>query len=104
VQRVRDALNDTGERGARAVEKAILVLYSRQTTDEQQTEATRHTNGMGFTGADAPFLSSLAKWIKTSRREPGDRLSPRQRDRARRQLQKYAAQLVRAAAERQTAN
>jgi predicted site-specific integrase-resolvase len=104
IAETRAALSERTERGARAIEKAILVLYARQTSDEQTAEETKHSNGVGFTGADARFLTSLGKWINSSRRQPGQRLTERQRERARRQLMKYAAQLVRAADERAVAS
>jgi hypothetical protein len=97
---IRALLAEESDQGNRAVERAILVLFDRQTESEQVDETTKEHNGVGFNGADAPFLSSLAKWIKGSRRPNGQRLSPRQRTRARRQLAKYAGQLARIAAAR----
>src|ERR1051325_8046066 len=32
----------------RAVYRALICLYNRQTADEQETEDTRHLNGRGF--------------------------------------------------------
>lgn len=40
---------------------ALLAVYANQTADEQVVEATKHNNGRGFTGSDAPFMSSVAK-------------------------------------------
>jgi hypothetical protein len=45
------------------VERAIIVLYARQTADEQNTDETRHNNGVGFTAADARRLSFVAKFL-----------------------------------------
>lgn len=53
--------------------KALLRIFERQTVEEQNSETTMHDNNVGFTGADAPFLSSLAKQYKSK-----GYLSPRQ--------------------------
>ena len=50
-------------RNDRAVARALVVLYNRQTVDEQQSEETRHLNGIGFTGADAYSGSLTAKYF-----------------------------------------
>jgi len=42
-----------------AITKAIAFLYGRQTADERTSQVTKEVNGRGFTGFDAPFLSSL---------------------------------------------
>jgi hypothetical protein len=47
----------------RAVERAIVVLYNRQTVDEKAAEGTRHRNGRGFNIADAKKGTYMAKWI-----------------------------------------
>jgi hypothetical protein len=84
-----------------SLERGILRIYENQTNDEQRTESTNHNNGVGFTGADARFLTSLAKWIikgrRDYRRREGQSLSEKQAARARRMMQKYAGQLARIA-------
>lgn len=47
----------------RAVEKAIVAIYNRQTADEKASHDTKHSNSVGFSGADARFGTYLAKWI-----------------------------------------
>lgn len=47
----------------KAVEKAIVAVYNRQTADEKASYDTKHSNGVGFSGADAKFGTYLAKWI-----------------------------------------
>lgn len=47
----------------RAVARALVVLYNRQTADEQVSEDTRHLNGIGFTGADGGVGTSMAKFF-----------------------------------------
>lgn len=41
--------------------KALMAIYRYQTEDEQKSDATLENNGVGFTGVDAEFLTSLAK-------------------------------------------
>lgn len=41
--------------------KGLLRIYEYQTEDEQQCGAVTHYNGVGFTGMDAEFLTSLAQ-------------------------------------------
>lgn len=91
-----------------AVETALLRLYNRQTLDEQQSKSVNRENGMGFTGADAFFLSSLAEWVlKQEKLCPTSqdlglrtRLSRKQRERARLLLMKYWRQLLEEIVER----
>ena len=71
------------------LERAIIRIYKNQTKDEQTQELTTHSNGIGFTGADAPFLSSLAKWIGQGRH-----LTSKQISVANKRMGKYARQLV----------
>lgn len=42
--------------------KALVRIYQEnQTTDEQMAKTTSHDNGIGFSGVDAAFASSLAE-------------------------------------------
>jgi hypothetical protein len=47
----------------RAVQKALVGLYLRQTADEQSSRTTRHTNGRGFNHYHAKEGSRLARLI-----------------------------------------
>lgn len=47
----------------RAVERAIIVLVSRQTTSEVGSGATTESNGRGFSAYHASTGTYLAKWI-----------------------------------------
>lgn len=76
----------------RKVENFVLVLFANQESDEQQSEATNRTNGVGFTSVDAQILSSFAKQVLLGRT-----LSVKQINLAARKLRKYAAQLAREA-------
>lgn len=44
--------------------KALLLIYSHQTANEQQIGHTTVNNNVGFTGIDSKFMSSLAKQLK----------------------------------------
>lgn len=46
------------------VERAILVLYAHQTSDEQETQETGHENSRGFNKPDAKRLSFVAEFLK----------------------------------------
>lgn len=48
----------------RAVEKALVGLYLRQTGDERSSRTTRHTNGKGFNHAHAKEGSRLARLVQ----------------------------------------
>lgn len=72
--------------------RGLSAIYARQTADEQETHSTNHENGMGFNGVDAEFLSSLAQQVETI-----GWLTPKQREHARKKMNKYAGQLARIA-------
>lgn len=80
------ALIDTNDR---AVMKALLVLYSRQTAAEQATQATREHNGRGFSAFDAEILSSFAMQVKTR-----GTLTAKQLEVARKRVRSYWKQLL----------
>jgi hypothetical protein len=80
----------------RRLERAILCIDSRQTDDERQSEQTKHLNGRGWTYADARSGSYMARWLRQ-----GNHLDGRFLARAQRMMPKYAAQLIRAAEEKQ---
>jgi hypothetical protein len=92
-------------RNDRAIGRALVVLNERQTIDEQSTEATRHHNGIGFTGCDARMGTSMAKFFSRNGyltpkqvaywRKPNVRGVPR--------IAKYAGQLLEIANEKAAA-
>lgn len=67
--------------------RGLLAIYACQTSEEQATEATLESNGVGFNGADAGILSSFAEQLKV---KP---LTEKQRIIARNKMIKYAGQL-----------
>lgn len=68
---------------------ALMVLYSRQTEDEQTSKHTKHANRVGFSALDAEFLSSLALQYKTK-----GFLSNNQQNALLKLMPKYASQLI----------
>jgi hypothetical protein len=59
---------DLLRRNDRAVERAMVVLYDRQTSDEKAVSDTRHTNQRGFSCFHAKSGSYYARWcIKGNR-------------------------------------
>jgi hypothetical protein len=78
------------------VERAIVVLYERQTADEQRSSTTKVSNGMGFAACDARVGTYMAKWILSGKHLDGTWL-----DRARRMAKKYIRQLLEAAAKKE---
>ena len=73
----------------RAVERAMLVLFHRQTNDEQACGDTRHRNGRGFSAGDAKKGTYMAKWVQSGKHLTGPWL-----ERARTMSKKYVGQLV----------
>lgn len=57
----------------RAVERAVTVLFARQTEYERASESTLNRNHRGYTALDADIFSSFAKQM-----EKGWHLSARQ--------------------------
>lgn len=49
----KDAIHALLDRSDEAVARALMVVYGNQTADERAAFATKHHNGVGFTGADA---------------------------------------------------
>ena len=47
----------------KAVIRAVLAIYRRQTYDEQATQATKETNYQGFCAHDASTMSMYAQQI-----------------------------------------
>lgn len=59
----------------RAVERAMVAIWKRQTEDEQATETTRHHNGIGFSGWTARSGSYFAQWVQSGRTLSGKHLA-----------------------------
>ena len=80
------------ERNDDQVGKALVKLYEYQTAEEQRSENTCETNGVGFNRIDAELLSSFARAYQKY-----GRLTEKQLCAARKRIMKYIKQLVRIA-------
>ncbi len=97
VSHTRDSIIHLLRTNDRAVERAILAIYARQTADEQRSETTREQNGMGFNGFDAKPGSYYARWVQSGKRLTGSYL-----EKARQMSIRYVGQLVEIAQTRAT--
>jgi hypothetical protein len=79
-------------RNPKAVDRAIVVLFERQTPSEQDAAQTSESNGRGFNAFDAERGTYWAKWILSGRSLSGSHL-----DKARKMSLKYVKQLKEAA-------
>lgn len=73
----------------RAVERAMVAIYHRQTESEKSSDATLQSNGEGFAEPDAKLGSYYARWVISGRNLSGKHL-----DRARQMAIKYRRQLT----------
>lgn len=76
----------------RAVEKAMVAIYERQTADEKASETTNHNNNVGFSGNTARKGTYYAKWVLSGRR-----LTHHHLDKARQIALHHAGQLTKIA-------
>ena len=76
----------------RWLEKGVVSIFNCQTNDEQVSRRTTHRNNMGFSAADAGYLSYVAKYLID-----GGRLSGYHLENTRKKMLKYAGQLERIA-------
>ncbi len=72
--------------------RGLVAIWQKQTADEKHVLITKHSNGVGFTGADAEFYSKMAEIVNAGRQ-----LSERQYAAVARGMKKYAGQLRRIA-------
>jgi hypothetical protein len=45
------------------IERSLIVLYQRQTQDEQQVGGTFVQNNVGFNSSDSRYLSYCSRWL-----------------------------------------
>lgn len=86
---IRDELSELLNKNNRAVERAIVVLFERQTQDEQNIEDAIYRNNQGFSGSTVKRGSYYARWIMS-----GKHLSGKYLDNARKIAQLHIRQLV----------
>ena len=85
IEEIRELLKESDK----AVARAILAIYNRQTEDEQTIKETTDHNGIGYNGVDANFMSSLAQFYQSK-----GFLSAGQLKYGRKAIMKYAGQLT----------
>jgi hypothetical protein len=85
----KESIKDLLQRNDRAVERALLAIYNRQTGEERQSGRTVVHNGVGFSAFDARLGSYYGSWIKSGKNLTGIHL-----DKGRRLASKYVGQLV----------
>lgn len=76
----------------RAVEKAMVAIYNRQTVDEKVEKTTKHNNTVGFSAPDAGKGTYYAKWVLSGYKLTGKHLA-----KARELAVKYRRQLTKEA-------
>ena len=76
------------DRNDLAVERAVIAIFNRQTSDEQEADSTKHSNGRGFSAFHAGLGSYYARWILSDRHLSGPHLV-----RARKMMHHYTGQL-----------
>lgn len=47
----------------KAVARAVVRIYLRQTEDERRVSETKHHNTIGFSASDAKYLSMVARYV-----------------------------------------
>lgn len=81
----------------KALERAIVAIYDRQTHDEKRDSDTKHDNERGFRANHAPTMSYFARIILKGWKESGKsknvHLNPVKLDKARGFMVQYHRQL-----------
>ena len=72
----------------RWIERGVIVLFGRQTDDEQRSSSTVYQNGMGFTGSDSRYLTYISNYLLSGRH-----LSGRHLEKVSKKLPKYWRQI-----------
>lgn len=85
----KDSIQTLLQHSDKAVLKALLQLYQRQTDSEQQMKATTDANGVGFNYRDSEILTDIAQRVFQ-----WGRLTPKQTVLVRARLMKYWRQLA----------
>lgn len=77
------------ESNEKAVYRALVLIYSKQTEAEKAIDQTKDHNGVGFSGLDAEILSSFAKFYQRA-----GFLTTKQVAIAKKKLKKYWRQIL----------
>lgn len=87
----KESIHNLLDTNPRAVERALVAIYRRQTADEQAQHATRHSNGIGFSAFDAEFCTDVAQKLISGYYNG---LTPKQLAVSRNKMKRYWRQLV----------
>ena len=71
LSKITDLLNTSDK----AIARAIVCIYNRQTPDEKQASDTKHTNHRGFRSNHASKGSYYARWVNSGRHLTGNHLA-----------------------------
>ena len=83
------------ETNNKAVERAILAIYHRQTLEEQFTQTTKRLNGVGFSASHARIGTYYARYVLK-----GNQLNGKHLELARKVALRYTGQLLKIATEK----
>jgi hypothetical protein len=78
----------------KAVARAVVRIYQRQTASEQRAEHTHLNNSIGFNAPDAKYLTFAAKYVLRNGALTGEHV-----DRVRAKIRRYWKQLAEIAEE-----
>jgi negative regulator of sigma E activity len=78
----------------KAVARAVVRIYQRQTASEQRAEHTHLNNSIGFNAPDAKYLTFAAKYVLRNGALTGEHI-----DRVRAKIRRYWKQLAEIAEE-----
>ena len=78
------------ETNDKAVTRAVIAIYQRQTAAEQDTRSTRMANNVGFNSSDAAYLSYCAQYAMKRK----TLLSGKHLEKSRGKIKKYWKQLL----------
>lgn len=88
VEWTLEKVRETISKSNKGCLKALILIQSYQTSDEQALDQTVHVNGRGWNSTDGDFMSSLAKQY----RDTGS-LSDTQMEHCKKAIRKYAGQV-----------
>lgn len=63
----KEVIKENLSRNPKWIERALVVLYERQTYDEKVTKETIKENGIGFNSSDSRYLSYCSEWVLKGR-------------------------------------
>jgi len=70
----RGEIEDMLRSNDRAVERAMVAIWERQTMDEQVTQDVKHNNNCGFSHWSARSGTYFAEWVRSGRQLTGKHL------------------------------